>query len=70
MKQLRVLRLWNARLTMEGARAITREAFGHLELLDLSDPTLDDDVIAAVAGAAREVRTISPRVRDLLRRGG
>jgi hypothetical protein len=55
---------------LAGARAITREAFGHLELLDLSDPTLDDDVIAMVAGACREVRTLSPRLRDLMRRDG
>lgn len=70
LRQLRVLRLWNAGITAAGARAITREAFGHLELLDLSDPTLDDETIAMVDGACKEVRTLSPRLRDLLRRDG
>src|SRR5205085_2190913 len=50
LKQLRALRLWNAGITAEGARRITREAFGHLDLLDLSDPLLDDATIAHVSG--------------------
>ncbi|MBA2542336.1 MAG: TIGR02996 domain-containing protein [Deltaproteobacteria bacterium] len=70
LRQLRVLRLWNAGLTRSGARLITREAFGHLELLDLSDPLLDDDTIRAVSGVCREVRTISPWMRQIERRPG
>lgn len=70
LAQLRTLRLWNAGLTREGARRITREAFGHLELLDLSDPLLDDATIAAVSGASREVRTISPWIREITNRPG
>jgi uncharacterized protein (TIGR02996 family) len=68
LPRLRSLRLWNADVTLEGARHVTREAFGHLELLDLSDPFLDDATIARLAGACREVRTLSPLVRSLFRR--
>jgi hypothetical protein len=70
LRRLRVLRLWNAGITSTGARSITRETFGHLDLLDLSDPLLDDETIAAVSGVCREVRTISPWMREILRRPG
>jgi hypothetical protein len=70
LAQLRTLRLWNAGLTPDGARKITSEAFGHLELLDLSDPLLDDDTIALVSGVCREVRTISPWMREITNRAG
>ncbi len=68
IKQLRALRLWNAALTIEGARHLARTC-GHLDLLDLSDPLLDDAIIAVVSGVAREVRTVSPWMREILRRG-
>ena len=70
LQQLRVLRLWNANVTADTARLITRTAFGHLDLLDLSDPLLDDATIAQVSGACREVRTISPWMREILKRPG
>ena len=68
VKQLRALRLWNAGITLDGARLLASSC-GHLDLLDLSDPLLSDAAIAAVAGVAREVRTVSPWMRDVLRRG-
>lgn len=70
LQQLRVLRLWNANVTVETARLITRDAFGHLDLLDLSDPLLDDATIARVSSVCREVRTISPWMREILKRPG
>lgn len=70
LAQLRSLRLWNAALTVETARSITREAFGHLDLLDLSDPLLDDESVALLSGVCREVRTISPWMRAILKRPG
>lgn len=69
IEQLRALRLWNAGLTIKGARHLVRSC-GHLDLLDLSDPLVDDATIALVAGVAREVRTISPWMREILRRPG
>ena len=70
LAQLRSLRLWNAEISVETARLITRDAFGHLDLLDLSDPLLDDAAIAQVSGVCREVRTISPWMRAILQRPG
>lgn len=70
LAQLRSLRLWNAGLTETAARAITPARFGHLALLDLSDPLLDDATIATVAGACPDVRTISPWMRVILDRPG
>jgi hypothetical protein len=70
LRQLRVLRLWNAGLDRDLARLVTPEAFGHLDLLDLSDPTLDDETIAMLSGACREVITISPWMREVARRPG
>lgn len=70
LAQLRRLRLWNAGLTLDHARRITPEAFGHLDLLDLSDPLLDDATIAQLSGVCREVRTISPWIREITNRPG
>lgn len=66
LPRLRELQLWNA--DVERADAITREAFGHLALLDLSDPLLPDAVIERVRDICPVVRTLSPRVRALLGR--
>jgi len=68
LRQLRVLRLWNAGLTADGARHVTRDAFGHLEVLDLSDPLIDDDLAAQLARANDHVRVVGPMIRRLLRR--
>jgi hypothetical protein len=62
LSQLRALRMWNAHLTAKGVALITRERFGHLELLDLSDATWDPALVARLAGACRDVRTIPRRV--------
>lgn len=70
LAQLRSLRLWNAEISVDTARLITREAFGHLDLLDLSDPLLDDQSVALLSGVCREVRTISPWMRAILKRPG
>ena len=61
LRQLRTLRLWNAGLTLAGARHVTRDRFGHLELLDLSDPSLDDNTAAQLAHACDDVIAIPPR---------
>jgi len=68
LAQLRRLRLWNAGITTVGAGHLQR-GFGHLELLDLSDPLIDEEVIPMVSGVCREVRTISPWMREIIRRG-
>ena len=68
LRQLRVLKLWNASLTAAGARHITPEAFGHLELLDLSDAGLADDVARQLAEVCADVRTIPERITSSLRR--
>ncbi|MCX5743288.1 MAG: hypothetical protein NT062_12410 [Proteobacteria bacterium] len=59
--------MWSAGVTVAGARAVTRAAFGHLAQLDLSDPGLADETIALVADVCPEVHTISPRLRALVR---
>jgi uncharacterized protein (TIGR02996 family) len=69
LAQLRRLTLWNAGITETGARHLQR-AFGHLELLDVSDPLLEDHVIAMLSNVCREVRTISPWMREILERPG
>jgi hypothetical protein len=58
LPRLRTLRLWNAGLTIAGARLVTREHFGHLALLDLSDAGLDDESARLVGHACDDVRTI------------
>jgi uncharacterized protein (TIGR02996 family) len=70
LRQLRTLRMWNAGLTMAGARHITPEAFGHLELLDLSDAGMADDMARVLAKVCRhgEVRCIPERITSSLRR--
>jgi uncharacterized protein (TIGR02996 family) len=67
LRQLRTLAMWNAGLTLAGARHITPEAFGHLELLDLSDAGLSDEVARALAHVCREVRCIPERITSSLR---
>ena len=67
LRQLRVLRLWNAGLTRAGIREITKASFGHLEVLDLRDPGLDEASERAVADVAREVLAIPSQLRALVR---
>jgi uncharacterized protein (TIGR02996 family) len=69
LRQLRVLRLWNADLTRDAARHLTTAAYGHLAELDLSDPLLDDE-LASRLGAAPGIRTSTPLLDALLRRSG
>lgn len=68
LRRLRRLRLWSPGLSVAGARQITRDAFGHLELLEVADPLLDDDSLARLTSACAKVRTISPRMREILGR--
>lgn len=69
LAQLKRLRLWSSGVTAGGARTL-RRACGHLDLLDVSDPIISDEVIEILDGACREVRTISPWMRQILRRPG
>jgi hypothetical protein len=68
LAQLRVLRLWNADLTDAAARYLTREACGHLELLDLTDPLLDGALAARLSTACDDVRTTNPVLDHVLGR--
>lgn len=67
LARLRRLRLENPNLTLDGVRRITREAFGHVAL-EVEDPLLDDAGIARLREVFPGIETISPRMRQLLRR--
>ena len=67
LRQLRRVRMWNAGLTAAGTRHLTRDRFGHLEQLDLSDPGIDEATERALADLCPDVRIIPGRLRALVR---
>jgi uncharacterized protein (TIGR02996 family) len=66
LRQLRTLTLWNAGLSVAGARVVTRESFGHLERLDLTDVGLDAETEGLLDRCCREVVGVPPRLRVVM----
>lgn len=57
LRQLRVVRLWNAGISRAGGAVLAGGAFAHLELLDVCDLAMDDATCDLALRACPRVRT-------------